>query len=75
MIIETWVAAVLVIGICAMGIMSSVCLLAEQQRHDKTRKELKKVIEAKIDLEKYIAGLKAKHIVDVATKFYEGKKK
>lgn len=75
MIIETWIAAVLVIGICAMGIMSGVCLLVEQQRHDETREELKRVIEEKTDLEKYIAGLKAKHIIEMSNKFYEGKKK
>ena len=75
MIIETWIAAVLVVGISLIGFMSSVCLLAEQQRHDKTREELKKALEEKADLEKYIGGLKAKHIIDVATKFCEGKKK
>lgn len=75
MIIETWIAAVLVVGISLIGFMSSVCLLAEQQRHDKTREELKRVMEEKTDLEKYIAGLKAKHIIEMSNKFYEGKKK
>ena len=75
MIIETWIAAVLVVGISLIGFMSSVCLLAEQHRHDETRKELKRVMEENSDLKAYIEKQRAKHIFDMANKFYEGKKK
>lgn len=75
MIIETWVAAVLVIGICVIALAIDVALMLEQQSHKETRKELKRVMEENSDLKAYIEKQRAKHIFDMTTKFCEGKKK
>ena len=76
MIIETWIAAILIVAICVMGMISGLCLLGEQQRHKATRDELDWAKEEIANLRKYIAVQKAKNVVNVANDFYnEGKKK
>lgn len=76
MLIETWIAAVIMCGISIMGIASILYALAESQRREDAYTELTKVREENAELRHYIAVQKTKSILGVANDFYnEGEKK
>ena len=77
MIISTWIVAVLILSMGVAGIGISLCLLSEQQKHDKTREKLDSAREEIAELKRYISVQKAKNIVNVTNDFYNesGKKK
>lgn len=76
MIIETWVAAILICGIALMGILAIFYSLVESERLEETRKELASAQKENAELKHYIAVQRTKAIIGVANDFYnEGEKK
>lgn len=64
---------ILVISVC--GVANGFGCMKEQERHNATRKELAKAKEEIAELKAYIEKQKVKNIIELANKFYEGKKK
>lgn len=76
MIIESWVAVLLMCGIALVGVIASFAALVESQRLEDTYKELMEVKQENAELKHYIAVQRTKSILGVANDFYnEGKKK
>ena len=60
MIIETWVATLLLVGICILGGIGLLGWIVEGQRHDETRKESQALVEENRALVEENAKLKSK---------------
>ena len=76
MLIETWVALMLLIMLCAIGFIALVGWINDGKRLEDCRRENNMLREENAELKKYIAVQKTKNIINVANDFYnEGKKK
>ena len=76
MLIETWIAALIVIFIFVLGIISSLGWLVNNIKNDELHEQLEEVQRENAELRHYIAVQKTKSIIGVANDFYnEGKKK
>ena len=76
MIIETWIAAIIVVALALIGMIALCMSINESQRLEEANKELAKARKEIAELKHYISVQKTKSIVGVANDFYnEGKKK
>ena len=76
MIIETWIAAIIVVALALIGMIALCMAINESQRLEEANKELAKAQKEIAELKHYISVQKTKSIVGVVNDFYnEGKKK
>ena len=76
MIIETWIAALIVVFISVLGAISTLGWLATSAKNEELHEQLLKSHKENAELKHYIALQKTKSIIGVANDFYnEGKKK
>jgi len=80
MIIETWIAILIVVLIAIFGAIGTLGWMASNSKneklHEKLHEKLMKVYKENAELKHYIAVQKTKSIIGVANDFYnEGNKK
>ena len=76
MVIETWIAAIILCGISVMGIIAIFNAMVESQRREDAYKELMTAKQEIAELKHYISVQRTKAIIGVANDFYnEGEKK
>jgi hypothetical protein len=76
MLIETWIAALMIIFIFIISAVSSLGWLVNNIKNEELNEQLLKAQKENAELKHYIAVQKTKSIIGVANDFYnEGKKK
>lgn len=76
MLVETWVAAVMMLCLFIIGIALVISGILQDERLEKERKKVEALMEENAELKRYIAVQKTKGIIGVANDFYyEGSKK
>lgn len=76
MIIETWIAAIIMIALASIGIIALFMSILEGERLEDANRELARVQKENAELKHYIAVQRTKSIIGVANDFNnEGKKK
>ena len=76
MILETWLAILIVVFIAILGAISSLGWLASNIANEKLHEQLLETYKENAELRNYIAVQRTKSIIGVANDFYnEGEKK
>jgi hypothetical protein len=76
MIIETWIAAIIMIALALIGIIALFMSILEGDRLEDANRELARVQKENAELNHYIAVQRTKSIIGVVNDFNnEGKKK
>jgi signal transduction histidine kinase len=76
MIIESWIAAIIMIALALIGIVALFMSIVEGQRLEDANHQIKRLEHENGELKRYIAVQRTKNIIGVANDFNnEGKKK